>query len=220
MNKYIVKKFDTELEIDSNWDKKEWENIHPIILKNTMGDTPKFLPKTEVKLMYNNKYIYAIFKVEDKFIRSVNDEINSPVSNDSCVEFFFTPAMDTSLGYFNLEVNAGGTPLFRFQKRRNVGKVEVDLEDIKSIKIAHSLPKVVEPEILEPTTWTIEYQIPITMLEKYFNIKVPSSGVKWRANFYKCGDETSNPHYLTWNKVENEIPDFHLPEYFGQIEFE
>jgi len=220
MNKYIVKKFDTELEIDSNWDKKEWENIHPIILKNTMGDTPKFLPKTEVKLMYNNKYIYAIFKVEDKFIRSVNEEINSPVSNDSCVEFFFTPAMDTSLGYFNLEVNAGGTPLFRFQKRRNVGKVEVDLEDIKSIKIAHSLPKVVEPEILEPTTWTIEYQIPITMLEKYFNIKVPSSGVKWRANFYKCGDETSNPHYLTWNKVENEIPDFHLPEYFGQIEFE
>lgn len=214
MNKYIVKKFDGKLEINSDWNKKEWEGIKPFSLTNAMGELPELLPNTKVKLMYDDKYIYVIFKVEDKFVRSVNREINSPVSNDSCVEFFFTPDTDDSLGYFNLEVNAGGTPLFRFQKERNIGKVEIDLEDIKSIKIAHSLPEVVEPEILEPTTWTVEYQIPINMLEKYFNIVKPTSGVTWKVNFYKCADETSNPHYLTWNKVENEIPNFHLPEYF------
>lgn len=220
MNIYKVKYFNGNLKLDADWNKTEWNNISPITLNNTMGDVPQFLPKTEVKMMYNENYIYVIFKVEDKFIRSVNRKINSPVSNDSCVEFFFTPDMEVSLGYFNLEVNAGGTPLFRFQKRRNVGKVEVDLEDIQSIKIAHSLPEIIEPEIKVPTTWTIEYQIPVAMLKKYFNIAVPMPDVKWRANFYKCGDETSNPHYLTWNKIENEIPDFHLPEYFGVIEFE
>lgn len=220
MKKYIVKYFDGELKINSDWNKKEWKDIQAIELSNTMGNVPKYLPKTKVKMMYNKKYIYVIFKVEDKFIRSVNTEINSKVSDDCCVEFFFTPAMDVSFGYFNLEVNSGGTPLIRFQKKHNVGKVELTIDDIKKIKIAHSLPKIVEPEIVESTTWTVEYKIPITMLKKYFSITEPSSGVKWRANFYQCADKTSNPHYLSWNKVENEIPNFHLPEYFGEIEFE
>ncbi len=220
MNKYIVKKTEDNFEIDSNYNRKEWSEIQPIVLLNTMGDVPQFLPNTEIKMMYNEKFIYIIFKVKDKYIRSVNKTINSPVSNDSCVEFFFTPSIDVSAGYFNLEINAGGTPLFRFQKRRNIDKMEIDLEDIKSIKIAHSLPKIIDPEIIKPTDWTIECRIPIDMLKKYFKMDNPSSGVIWRANFYKCGDETSNIHYLTWNKVENEIPDFHLPEYFGEIEFE
>ncbi len=220
MKKYIVKRFNCELTINSDWNKKEWKDIQSIALKNIMGKIPKYIPGIEVKMMYDKKYIYVIFKVEDKYIRSVNTEINSSVSNDSCVEFFFTPSLDVSRGYFNLEVNAGGTPLFNFQKRRNIGRIEIDEEDIKNIKIAHSLPEVVDPEIMEPTIWTIEYKIPITMLKKYFDFTIPNSGNKWRANFYKCGSKTSNPHYLTWNKVENLTPDFHLPEYFGEIEFQ
>jgi hypothetical protein len=40
-----------------------------------------------------------------------------------------------------------------------------------------------------------------------------------RANFYKCGDGTSVPHYLSWNQVITETPDFHRPEFFGEISF-
>ena len=193
---------------------------HSITLNNSLILAQPFLPKTEIKMMYNEEYIYVIFRVEDKFVRAVNTDINSPVSKDSCVEFFFTPGKDISVGYYNLEVNCGGTPLFRFQKKRKVGEIKVSNEDIKRIKIAHSLPKVVEPEIKEPTTWLIEYGIPIKMLDKYHDITKPEKGVIWRANFYKCGDATSNPHYLTWNKIVHPVPNFHLPEFFGEIEFQ
>jgi len=45
-------------------------------------------------------------------------------------------------------------------------------------------------------------------------------GLKASANFYKCGDKTSKLHYVTWNPVGTEDPDYHQPDYFGEILFE
>ncbi len=39
--------------------------------------------------------------------------------------------------------------------------------DMARIEIAHSLPRIVDPELTEPTTWTIEYRLPLDVLEKY-----------------------------------------------------
>ena len=39
------------------------------------------------------------------------------------------------------------------------------------------------------------------------------------ANFYKCGDLTVNKHYLAWQPVGTERPDYHRPEYFGPMVF-
>ena len=88
------------------------------------------------------------------------------------------------------------------------------------VEVATSLPKIVDPEITSPTTWTIEYRLPVSILESYAAVTAPRPGVVWRANFYKCGDQTSHPHYLTWAEVKNAQPKFHLPEFFGSIIFE
>ena len=40
---------------------------------------------------------------------------------------------------------------------------------------------------------------------------------KLRANFYKCGDKTAHPHFLSWNPVGTPSPDFHRPEFFGEL---
>ena len=47
----------------------------------------------------------------------------------------------------------------------------------------------------------------------------PSAGQGWSANFYKCADKTSHPHWGSWAKVEVDRPAFHLPAYFGTLEF-
>jgi hypothetical protein len=44
-------------------------------------------------------------------------------------------------------------------------------------------------------------------------------GKKCRANFYKCGDDLPEPHFLAWNMINTEEPDFHRPEFFGTLEF-
>jgi len=94
------------------------------------------------------------------------------------------------------------------------------VEDIKKIEIAHSLPQIVDPEITEPVTWTLEYRIPLVMLEKYSNVTRPKQGVVWKANFYKIAEKTSNPHYITWSVIENDKPNFHLPKFFGTLKFQ
>ena len=40
------------------------------------------------------------------------------------------------------------------------------------------------------------------------------------ANFYKCGDDTTKPHYISWNPVKSINPDFHRPEHFGILNFQ
>ncbi|MDO6436206.1 carbohydrate-binding family 9-like protein [Cyclobacterium sp. 1_MG-2023] len=218
---YIVKKLKKRSNpIDANWDKAQWKGIEAVTLDYHMGKDPKFLPKVQAKLMYDDKNIYGIFKVEDRYVRSVVQEYNGNVSGDSCVEFFFAPDSDVPLSYFNLEINAGGTPLIFYVAKPWDNFTKLGKEDIDQIEIAHSLPEVVDPEITEPTTWTIEYRIPISMLEKHSKVTHPKRGTIWKANFYKTGSRTSNPNFLTWSFVDNPKPNFHLPQFFGTLKFQ
>lgn len=171
-------------------------------------------------MMYDDDNIYVIFHVEDQYVRCVAEGINDSVWEDSCVQFFFAP--DTKLPeiYFNLEVNCGGTPLMHYNLVPRKDIKTLDVNDIKKIEIAHTLPVKIDPEITKPVTWTIEYKIPLAMISKYSKITYPKSGVIWRANFYKCAEKNSNPHFITWSKITNSVPDFHLPKFFGTLKFE
>tara|TARA_R110002111_G_scaffold219852_1_gene282009 strand:+ start:135 stop:968 length:834 start_codon:yes stop_codon:yes gene_type:complete len=218
---YLVKKLKKDsMPIDANWDKAQWKKIKPVTLDYKMGDEPKFTPKVQAKLMYDEENIYGIFKVEDRYVRSIVREYNGNVSGDSCVEFFFSPDSDLPLSYFNLEINAGGTPLIFYVSKPWDKFTKLGKEDIEQIEIAHSLPEVVDPEITEPTTWYIEYRVPLAMLKKHSKVTPPKSGTIWKANFYKTGSRTSNPNFLTWSYVDNPKPNFHLPQFFGTLKFQ
>jgi len=93
-------------------------------------------------------------------------------------------------------------------------------EDFASIVTASSLKGPIDPEISKPTTWTLEYKIPLSLLEKFTKIERPKPGITWRANMYKCADDTSHPHWLTWSPVHNPDPQFHMPKFFGIFAFE
>ena len=51
-------------------------------------------------------------------------------------------------------------------------------------------------------------------------IRSSLDGQTIKANFYKCGDELQTPHFLSWNPINIEKPDFHRPDFFGSLEFE
>ena len=217
---YKVTKLKKPLKIDANWDKPEWKNAGIIKVEKYMGTIPDFKPVVEAKMMYDQDNVYVIFRVKDRFVRSLVQEYNGNVSGDSCVEFFFAPDSDLPLKYFNLEINAGGTPLIFYVSNPWTEFVKLESSEIREIEIAHSLPSKVDPEITEPVTWTIEYRIPLSMLGKFSNVTRPVPGVVWKANFYKTGSQTSNPNYITWNFVDNPKPNFHLPQFFGTLIFQ
>ena len=212
--RYKVKKSMKMVDVNDKWNASAWKGVKSVKIRNYMGQVPTFKPMAEAKMVYDEDYIYVIYRVKDRYVKSITEKINGPVWKDSAVEFFFSPESDNPINYFNLEINCGGTPLFHHKKNRP------SVEDIQKIEIKASLPKRVDPEIAEPVTWTISFKIPLNMLEKYTNVVRPKPGVLWRANFYKIAELSSNPHYITWNEVKNDKPQFHLPQFFGILAFQ
>ena len=216
---YQVNRLKGEIMIDGVWEKPAWENVEALKITHYMGNKPQFFPSTFAKLLYDEENIYGIFLVKDKFVHCLVQETNGHVSRDPCVEFFFSPDESNPLYYFNLEINCGGVPLMQYVTVPRKEHQFLDENDIGKVEIAHSLPKKVFPEIENDTIWTIEFKLPLKILKQYAEISHPQPGVKWNANFYKTASTTSNPHYLTWSLVNNPKPDFHLPQFFGILEF-
>lgn len=217
---YMVERTKGAVVPAGNWDGPEWKGIRPVDIKYPINCSPKFSPKTAAKLQYDDNNIYVIFKTEDRYVRAAAQKNQDPVYEDSCVEFFFTPGTDISRGYFNIETNCGGTVLSRHQLPGKINKRPLSDGDIGRLAIYHSEPKIVDPEKVGPQIWYIEYKVPLSLLEKFTAIEKPALGVRWKGNFYKCGDKTSNPHWLAWSpfNVEDEAR-FHRPQFFGDLEF-
>ena len=59
--------------------------------------------------------------------------------------------------------------------------------------------------------WQLAVGIPFAMIG---HSEVPS---ELRANFYKCGDNTETPHFLSWSPIDTPSPSFHQLKFFGKI---
>jgi hypothetical protein len=217
---YKVSRQTSPPKLDAGWDQPPWKAIPSALIANYMGEKPVHFPTAEVKVTYDELSVYVLFQVADRYVRAVAEAHQGNVWEDSCVEFFFTPGPDVSKGYFNLEMNCGGTMLFHFQPGAGTDRIVLSKKECDKVWRTHSLPRIVDPEIDAPVTWTVAYQIPIDLLKKYSPVTTPTPNAAWRANFYKCGDKTSHPHWLTWAPVDSAKPNFHLPEFFGFLEFE
>ena len=215
-----IKKIEESPTGDAVWDKPPWQNVPFEQIRHFMGNKPEHFPKADVKVAYDDMFIYVIFRVEDRYIRAIANEHQDAVCKDSCVEFFFSPGPEVSNSYFNLEMNCGGIMLFHFHPAPGQPEIVIPMSECSKIEKAHSMPRIVNPEITGPQTWTVEYWIPINLLKKYCKVTTPGPQAVWRANFYKCADDSSHPHWLTWSPVNYHEPNFHLPQFFGDLEFE
>ena len=178
-------------------------------------------PETAFRVVHDGAHLYVRFEVSDRYVRSVQTDYQSPVCTDSCVEFFVRPRADK--GYFNFEVNAGGTLLLYYiedparTKEGFARFTRVPEEWGRKVEVRPSLPRVVEPELAGPVAWQVSFKVPLALFEAFVGGGVASEPV-WRANFYKCGDKTSHPHWLAWSPVT--ALNFHLPECFGELALE
>ena len=216
---YVVRRIDRGLFVDARWDKPQWNDIQPLTLTHSMGPSPGYTPVTQAKVAYDDSALYVIFRVQDQYVRAVADSFQGRVYEDSCVEFFFTPGENTAEGYFNLETNCMGTQLFAYQREPWTDVHNVSAADHDRMAVASSLPGVVNPEIKTPLIWTVAYALPWSVLSRYTKMTRPQKGTRWRANFYKCANASSHPHFFTWKPVQSARPNFHLPQYFGWLVF-
>jgi hypothetical protein len=221
MKEYSISLTNTPPEMKGMWDGSVWQDVSAIEVAYYRLEGTAHQPKTLYKMLYNRERIYGIFKVADQYVRCIHTAFQSDVYKDSCVEFFVQPSDQN--GYFNFEFNCGGAMLASFvtDPTRIDGGVKsfvpLTTDDDLQIQRYHSLPNIVDPEITQKIVWLLEFSIPFAVLEKYVGKLGNVSGQTWRGNFYKCGNETSHPHWGAWSPI-SEL-NFHLPNNFGILQF-
>ncbi len=181
-------------------------------------------PMVRFKGLYDEAGIYVRFEVRDRYVLSRHTQYQDPVCRDSCVEFFVQPREDR--GYFNFEINCGGTMLLYYIEDAapapNGGYAKfrkVTAEDARAIRIEGSMPRQVVPELTDPVTWQIGLFAPYSFFEAYTGPVSHGPGATWRGNFYKCADSCSHPHWASWADIGEPL-NFHKPERFAPLRFE
>ncbi len=206
-----------------NWNDAAWARAGLAEVDKFHPRSSEHHPSVTASALDDNEALYVRFHVSDRFVRCVHVGYQQPVCRDSCVEFFVKPKPDK--GYFNFELSCGGSMLLwyvtdhRIVDGRFAKSEEVPPELGQAVHVVHSMPQRVDPEQPGPVDWDIQFTVPNSLLEHYVGQLGGPRGRQWTGNFYKCGDETSHPHWGMWSAV-GETLNFHQPERFGTFRFE
>ncbi len=163
----------------------------------------------KAELSYDDKALYVRLSATERDIRAELKEPLDQPCRDSCLEFFFSP-VDGDSRYFNVEFNPNALMFLGFGAGRDTL--------IRLMPMSDSLFSAESRKTGDG--WEIEYAIPHAFVRLFFPTYAPARGYKMHGNFYKCGDETKNEHYLSWNPVRSDLPDFHRQSDFGTIIFD
>ncbi|MDM8161498.1 carbohydrate-binding family 9-like protein [Labilibaculum sp. K2S] len=170
-------------------------------------------PMVCFKIAHNNKTILLQYDIWETETLARYSNHNAQVCKDSCVEFFI--AFEGEQNYYNFEFNCLGTCHAAWGSDRNnrqllkstiINQIQEHTKMQRAIK--NGLPLI---------NWQLSLQFPLNVFS--FDDIDGLIGKKATANFYKCGDDLCQPHFITWNPVKAEKPDFHLKSHFGRIEF-
>jgi len=171
-----------------------------------------YQPLVFFKIAYSDEAILLKYEVEEKYLRINSFQSNDPVYEDSCVEFFIS--FQEGL-YYNLEFNPLGIALVGYGGADKSTRERLPGTLIEKIKSFSNIQSTVEQEGVK---WNLSLYIPF---EIFYKEEIQAiGGYKASANFYKCGDLLPEPHFVSWKRIEAPEPNFHLPEFFEEIEFE
>jgi hypothetical protein len=217
---YRISRHESSLNPGLSWDGAEWKDAQIAPVSNFLPQSSAHHPRVQARLLWSDSALHGIYRVEDQYVRCVRSNYFDEVWKDSCVEFFLQPCPEK--GYFNFEFNCGGAFLCNYitdHRRTETGFAcaeRLPAELGSRVAVISSLPKIVEPELQEPTTWFLNFRIPFAVLENYVGKLNPQES-SWRGNFYKCAEEVSHPHWAAWAPVPEF--NFHLPNCFGELVF-
>ena len=173
----------------------------------------QYKPLAVFNAAHDGKYIYIDFFVRCNYLRAVNSEDNSPVSQDSCVEFFVSPTCDNH--YWNFEFNCIGTINASHRSVRN-NPTRLTHGELAQVLRYCSCGTRPFNEVEGLFAWNVLIAVPLSLIGATYT----GSPIEMTANFNKCASGTSQPHFLSWNPIISEKPDFHRPECFAKIVLE
>ena len=179
-------------------------------------------PEVRFRIAYSQQMLFIEYYVKEANIKALySEDKESKPFKDSCCEFFFSPECNNN--YYNMELNCIGKGTFAFRRGGRKGpKIAYGEEIMKRIFRYSTLGEAPIETSVKENGELFEWKLTVAIPLECFT-ETPMNELKgktMRANFYKCGDDMPKPHFLTWNRIELEKPDFHTPDFFGALTFE
>lgn len=130
------------------------------------------------------------------------------VYTQNAIELFLMPDPANDARYYNWEFSPAGA-MFHSIGEGRPGRTPLCPDGWEKLFR-------VETEV-SAAGWGLTFYVPFTYIKEHFPAFAPKAGHAMRGNFFKIADRTDTPHYGCWAYVGTETPDFHSPDYFGDI---
>ena len=183
----------------------QWEQIPVAPLENYLWSDVRSI-QVQAQMAWDPEALYVRLEAVEPEILCRFDGHLDEVCRDSCLEFFFCPADGDR--YFNFEANPNGSLYVGYGKP---GSQRARLYRTNWRELFQVAPYRTDDG------WGISLRIPVSFVDWFVPGFHLEQGMTLRGNFFKCGDDTAQEHYMSWNKVDVPHPNFHLPEFFGNI---
>ena len=225
---YNCVRIDDEITIDGTLTDAAWATADVVELLTTdTGEIPK--QPTEVRLLWNDHYLYVGFLCQDRDIWGTIREHDGPIYNEEVVEVFIDPDSDLRT-YIELEVSPLNTLFDAFIVNGKAhGQGIYVLRDWDSEALQHAVsvdgtvkmspPADRDTPISPPDiSWSCEIAVPFKDLLTSPNIP-PKVGDVWRLNLYRIdrGKTEAGDEYTAWSPTQK--IDYHRPQFFGFLRF-
>ena len=171
-----------------------------------------YCPEVLFRIAHTGEVILLHYRINESDIKAVCNKDNGKVWEDSCVEFFVSFSEGS---YYNIECNCIGTLLIGKGSGRRENRIRLPETLLKKVDRWSSLGD----SPIENCSGDWEVSLVISKEIFYPEITETFDAIKAKGNFYKCGDNLKVPHFLSWNPVLCETPNFHQPESFGELFF-
>lgn len=171
-----------------------------------------YRPDVAFSVARSASHLAVLYHVRGLDLRAAAMEDNGRVWEDSCCEMFIADPADGT--YYNFEMNCIGTLL----AAKRTGR-----EDARMFT-AGQLSRTVRHTTLEKKpydisgrifSWSVGLCVPFDLM----GVDSGSLPASLRGNFYKCADKSAHPHFLSWSPIDVPSPDFHRPDFFGELVF-
>lgn len=191
-------------------------NTQKVAVDQANWEAFPYAPDVSFRIAHDSEHLYLKFYVSEAHILAQHSQPNTATHKDSCVEFFIDP--DQSGGYYNFEFNCIGTTHLAYGPDRYERRF-VEPQKIKDLLFIEStLGQEPFAEKSGAFQWEMVAAIPTSIFVHHPNLTFDKLQAK--ANFFKCGDDTQQPHFLSWQPIDTPRPDFHRPEFFGFLQFD
>ena len=221
--RYSIQRTDEPDQLSSAWESFPWRDAAVLSIDQFHPESSDHRPRTRAKLLYTSDALLAIFyrgnRLEPESLAACLAGLDAgppgprpqrlkPVFRlDGQIDcLFFVQVITNQNGQGNLV--AFGQDSWR-----------VVLQEERLEHHDFLLGHANAAEIESPVDWSLALRIPFAMMEPYVGAIPDVTGQSWRGNLFKCGDQTSHPHWASWAPIGEEL-NFHQPEKFGELVFD